>query len=132
MAGKLSDQDRLIYAVVAVIAVGIGVTWYGMRTMVRRAEGRDVQALLTKTNFATDASYQKQAKTYVRELIRNGTLAEGQREAAEEIYAKAFKANMTGWVEGRLHNESDAAANARKRAVWDECYREIDALKARK
>ncbi|MCC5877556.1 MAG: hypothetical protein JJU11_15155 [Candidatus Sumerlaeia bacterium] len=119
MAGNPKvSLDTWFYIAAGTLLVIILGTWYIGRGMVQRSEGRDVQAILEKTNVADDESYRRQARNYVAEQARNRNMTPAQRREAEQIFFEAFRNHMTIWMDDRLEGASDAETRQKQRESW--------------
>ncbi len=111
-------NDWLLYGIGGAILLAIGGTWYGAKRLIAWSEGRDVQALLEKSNLDSDESYRRQAKNYVAELGRRRALTAAQKKSLEEIYAVAFRDWMQIWMKGRMAGESEQETRAKQYEAW--------------
>jgi len=119
MGADRGGRDYLLYGAATAIVCAIGITWYVARGMLRHAEGRDVQALMTRVNLNSEESFRRQARNYVAELARNKALTGSQRKKAEEVFSEAFEERMRIWVDARLAGLSESETRARSNASWE-------------
>ncbi|MEO8376420.1 MAG: hypothetical protein ABI579_02015 [Candidatus Sumerlaeota bacterium] len=133
MAATDKQKYYILYAAAGVIVAGIVVTWYFAKRSMNHYEGREVQALLTKTNLATDKHYQQAAHNMVSQLIKDRklTLTSGHRSALEEIMARAFKERMTIWTADRLAGETAETSQRKEDASWQKHWQEVETALAK-
>lgn len=103
---------------VALLIITLLVTGFVIgERMIMRAQGRDVQELLNKTNLADIEASRKSAGIYVRRLAQKHNLTPRERDKAVEIYTRCFHEYTNIWIEDRLKGRSEAHTHRR----YSEC-----------
>lgn len=109
-----------IFAIILVVVV-----FSVARRMLIRAQGKEVQKLLVKTNLATIEESRRRAKNYVRGLVIQHKLTPSEREEVEEIFTRAFQERMDIWIQDRLQGKTEESTMLRQKQSWEKYQQEF-------
>ena len=129
---KKYEFDWKFYLVSIFAIILIIVVFTVARRMIIRAQGKEVQKLLVKTNLASVEESKKRAKNYVRGLAIKYKFTPSERKKVEEIFTRAFQERMDIWIQDRLQGKTEAYTRQRQSQSWDKYQQEFQQFRQKR